>query len=161
MPATSTTAMKYTRPRAKRIYRPGWPAASLARTDHLAVKHVSQYSLQSRVHMVTQFLRDQESMAELVKANVVVFPHQGTWRVGQWRGVLRPGLGQPGRGDAVGRLRRRAPCPAPVRRTSPTACGRCLIQSATATPLWPRPSSTSHSGGLNTGILRRRGAWKR
>ena len=43
-----------------------------------AVARVVQHGLQSRVRMVTRFLRDQESMQELVQADVVVFPYQGT-----------------------------------------------------------------------------------
>lgn len=43
-----------------------------------AAARVVQHGLQSRVRMVTRFLRDQESMQELVQADVVVFPYQGT-----------------------------------------------------------------------------------
>jgi glycosyltransferase involved in cell wall biosynthesis len=56
----------------------------------LAVKRIAQHSLQSRVRMVTQFLRDQESMSELAKADVVVFPYQCTGESAS--GAVRYGL---------------------------------------------------------------------
>lgn len=55
-----------------------------------AVDRIARAGLQSRVRMVTQFLRDQESMAELVKADVVVFPYQGTGESAS--GAVRYGL---------------------------------------------------------------------
>lgn len=55
-----------------------------------AIKRIAQHGLQSRVRMVTKFLRDQESMAELVKADVVVFPYQGTGESAS--GAVRYGL---------------------------------------------------------------------
>ena len=55
-----------------------------------AIQRIAQRGLQSRVRMVTQFLRDQESMAELVQADVVVFPYQGTGESAS--GAVRYGL---------------------------------------------------------------------
>lgn len=56
----------------------------------LAVQKVAQHGLQDRVRIVTQFLRDEESLAELVKADVVVFPYQGTGESAS--GAVRYGL---------------------------------------------------------------------
>lgn len=55
-----------------------------------AVHRIAERGLQSRVRMVTRFLRDQESMAELVQADVVVFPYQVTGESAS--GAVRYGL---------------------------------------------------------------------
>ena len=44
----------------------------------LARNRIEQLGLQGRVRMVTDFLREEDSLAELMKADVVVFPYQGT-----------------------------------------------------------------------------------
>jgi len=56
----------------------------------LAVKRIAQYGLQSRVRMETRFLQDEESMAELLKADVVIYPYQETGESAS--GAVRHGL---------------------------------------------------------------------
>jgi glycosyltransferase involved in cell wall biosynthesis len=51
---------------------------------------ISQLGLQDHVSLVTEFLRDEESMAALVEADVVVFPYQGTGESAS--GAVRYGL---------------------------------------------------------------------
>lgn len=43
-----------------------------------AIQRVAQHGLQDRVRIVTQFLHDKDSLDELAKADVVVFPYQAT-----------------------------------------------------------------------------------
>ena len=56
----------------------------------LAAQRVALHGLRDRVRIVTQFLRDEDSLAELVKADVVVFPYQGTGESAS--GAVRYGL---------------------------------------------------------------------
>jgi len=44
----------------------------------MAVRLIAQHGLQTRVRMVTEYLRDEDSMAELAKADVIVYPYQKT-----------------------------------------------------------------------------------
>lgn len=41
-------------------------------------KRIKQHGITSSVKMITEYLQDDQSMAELAKADVVVFPYQGT-----------------------------------------------------------------------------------
>jgi glycosyltransferase involved in cell wall biosynthesis len=53
-------------------------------------QQIHRLGLQSRIKMVTQFLPDEQSMAELVKADIVVFPYQVTGESAS--GAVRYGL---------------------------------------------------------------------
>lgn len=67
-----------------------YPVAVSREQIDLAIDLVSKHGLQSHVRMVTEFLPDHESMAELVQADVVVFPYQGTGESAS--GAVRYGL---------------------------------------------------------------------
>ncbi|WP_090138270.1 glycosyltransferase [Limnohabitans sp. DM1] len=55
-----------------------------------AKTRIHQLALEHRVKIVTDFLRDDQSMAELVQANIVIFPYQGTGESAS--GAVRYGL---------------------------------------------------------------------
>jgi len=67
-----------------------YPVPASREQIELAARRIATHGLQSRVRMETRFLRDQESMAELVQADVVVFPHQVTGESAS--GAVRYGL---------------------------------------------------------------------
>jgi O-antigen biosynthesis alpha-1,2-mannosyltransferase len=56
----------------------------------LAKNRINELSLGSKVNIIKDFLRDDQSMAELVKADVVIFPYQGTGESAS--GAVRYGL---------------------------------------------------------------------
>lgn len=67
-----------------------YPAETSRQLIDSAKQRVARHSLQSRVTMMTQFLHDDHSMAELVQADIVVFPYQGTGESAS--GAVRYGL---------------------------------------------------------------------
>jgi glycosyltransferase involved in cell wall biosynthesis len=56
----------------------------------IANQQIHRLGLESRIKMITQFLPDEQSMAELMKADIVVFPYQGTGESAS--GAVRYGL---------------------------------------------------------------------
>jgi glycosyltransferase involved in cell wall biosynthesis len=67
-----------------------YPAAISRHLIDSAKTRIYELGLESKVKFITDFLRDDQSMAEIVNANLVIFPYQGTGESAS--GAVRYGL---------------------------------------------------------------------